>query len=285
MQKGSWMLGFVRIARFNGFFHGRKVKQGQLTAHESMYRCEIGKGTSMTAQPVKTIILDLLHQGHLAEVTFVRELNETERTAIGTPERWSAKDHLAHMTFCLHQNLIGKVTALLQQQVVPPREESVEQMNARVFAQHQLRPWSEIHAVFEHVYAELIQLAERLSEADLMDYHRFSALTEGRPLYVAFLGNGYEHLQEHLMQYYSDRNDLSRAMQLREQCTNRVIKTEVPAWVKGWFLYKLASFYAHQQQPEQAAARLQEALTLAPDLITEWLQNNPILAAVRDHSA
>jgi hypothetical protein len=40
------------------------------------------------------------------------------------------------MTFCLRQNLIQKVIAIREQQV-PPREESVDQMNARVFAQHQ----------------------------------------------------------------------------------------------------------------------------------------------------
>jgi hypothetical protein len=238
----------------------------------------------MTAQPLKTIILNLLQQGHLDEEAFVQELNETERTAIGTPQLWSAKDHLAHMTYCLHQNLIGKVTAILQQQEVPPREESVDQMNARVFAEHQLRPWSEIHATFEHVYAELIQLAERLSEADLMDSNRFSVIAEGRPLYVVFFGNGYEHLQEHLVQYYSDRKDLSRTMQIRERYANRVIQAEVPAWVKGWFLYNLACFYAQQNQLEQAAARLQEALTLAPDL-QEWSQSDPDLVALRNHSA
>ncbi len=219
----------------------------------------------MTTQPVKTSILDLLQQSHRASAAFVQALDETERTAIGTPERWSAKDHLAHMTFCLHQNLIQKVIAILQQQEVPPRG-------------------SEIHANFEQVYAELIQLAERLSEADLMDSNRFTPITGESPLYTAFLGNGYEHLQEHLMQYYLDRHDLPRARQIREECTNRVIQTEVPEWVKGWFLYKLASFYAQQNQLEQAAARLQEALTIAPEL-KEWLKNNPELAALRDQSA
>jgi hypothetical protein len=71
---------------------------------------------------------------------------------------------------------------------------------------------------------------------------------------------------------------------LRKQCTNRVIQAEVPAWVKGWFLYKLASFYAQHKQREKAAARLQEALTLAPDLIKEWLKDDPELVAVRDQS-
>lgn len=238
----------------------------------------------MTTQSMKTIILDLLQHGHRTETAFVQALDETERAAIGTPERWSAKDHLAHMTFCLDQNLIQKVAAILQQQEVHPREESVDQMNARVFAEHQFRPWSEIHANFEQVYADLIQLAERLSEADLMDANRFSVITEGRPLYVNFIGNGYEHLQEHLMQYYLEHHDLPRATQVREQCTNQVVPLEVPAWVKAWFLYQLASFYA-QQQEEKAVAPLQEALTLAPDFTQECLKDNPELLAVRDQLA
>ena len=90
----------------------------------------------MTTQPFKTLILDLLQQGYRDEATFVQALDETERAAIGTPELWSAKDHLVHMTFCWHQNLIQKVTAILQQQEVPPREASVDQCNALVFAAH-----------------------------------------------------------------------------------------------------------------------------------------------------
>jgi hypothetical protein len=114
-----------------------------------------------------------------------------------------------------------------------------------------------------------------------MDAHSFSVIAEGSPRYVVFFGNGYEHLQEHLIQYYLDRHDLPRATQLREQCTDRVVQAGSPAWVKGWFLYKLAGFYA-QQQREKAAARLQETLALAPDLISEWVENDPELGAMRE---
>ena len=89
----------------------------------------------MTAQPFKTIVLDLLRQGHLDEEAFLQELGETERTAIGMPQHWSAKDHAAHRTFW-HQDLIGKVTAILQHQEVPPSEEGDDQINAMVFEEH-----------------------------------------------------------------------------------------------------------------------------------------------------
>ncbi len=237
----------------------------------------------MTAQPLKTLVLDLLQQGHLDEEAFLQELGETERTAIGTPERWSAKDHVAHRTFW-HQDLILKVTAILQHQEIPPSEESDDQLNSMVFEKHKLRPWSALHAESERVYAELITLIERLSEEDLTVSHRFASITGGKPLYTAFLGSCYEHDQEHLVQYYSDRHDLPRAIEIREKYANRVIQAEVPAWVKGWFLYNLACFYAQQNQLEQAAARLQEALTLAPDL-KEQSKSDPELVALRDQSA
>ena len=237
----------------------------------------------MTAQPLKTIVLDLLQQSHLNEEAFLHELDETERTAIGTPELWSAKDHMAHRTFW-HQDLILKVTAILQHQEIPPSEESDDQINAMVFEEHKLHPWSALHVESERVYAELIQLIEQLSEDDLTAPNRFPSITGEKPLYAAFIGSCYEHDQEHLAQYYSDRHDLPRVMQIREKCANRIMQAEVPAWVKGWFLYNLACFYAQQNQLEKAAALLPEALTFAPDL-QEQSKSDPDLVALRNQSA
>ncbi len=93
----------------------------------------------MTAQPFKTIVLDLLQQGHLDEAACLQELNETERTAIGTLERWSAKDHVAHRTFW-HQDLVLKVTALLKHQEVPPSTQDNDQINAMVLSSISFTP-------------------------------------------------------------------------------------------------------------------------------------------------
>ncbi|MBO0784379.1 MAG: hypothetical protein J2P37_36715, partial [Ktedonobacteraceae bacterium] len=93
-----------------------------------------------------------------------------------------------------------------------------EQLNSMVFEKHKLRPWSEIHVESERVYAELIKLTELLSEEDLTLPNRFPSITGEHPLYTAFLGGCYEHDQEHLAQYYSDRHDLPRAIEIREKC-------------------------------------------------------------------
>lgn len=237
----------------------------------------------MTSQPFKTIVLDLLQQGHLDENAFVQGLSETERSAIGTPELWSAKDHMTHRTFW-HQDLVSKLTAVLQHQGIPSSEESDEQLiNEKNFEKNKLRPWSDVHAESERVYAELITLIEQLSEEDLTASGRFTAISGERSLYIVFLGPCYEHDQEHLAQYYADRHDLPRAIQIHERCASRIMKAEVPDQVKGGFLYNLACFYAQHRQLEKVTALLEEALTLAPDL-KEWSKSDPDLVALRNQS-
>ncbi len=236
----------------------------------------------MTALPFKALVLELLQQEHLDTEAFLQELNESERTAIGTPEHWSAKDHVAHMTFW-QQDLVLNLTAILQHQELPPSTQIEEDLNSMVFEKHRTRPWSAIHAEYEQVYAELITLIEQLGEEDLTDTRRFTSISGERPLYTAFLGSCYEHNEEHRAQYYFDHHDLPRAIQIREVCVNRVIQAEVPVWVKGSFLYNLACFYAQQNQLEKATTLLQEALILAPGL-KERSKSDPELGALRDQS-
>lgn len=237
----------------------------------------------MTAQPFKTTVLDLLQQGHLDDEAFLQALDETERTAIGTPELWSAKDHVAHRTFW-HQDLLLKLKANLQHHEVPASSQDEGQLNSMVFEEQRQRSWPEIRAESERVYAELLKVTEQFSEEDLTVSNRFTSITGGRPLYTAFLGGFYEHDQEHIAQYYSDRHDLPRAIEIRENCVNRVIQSELPEWVKGSFLYNLACFYSLQNELTKAAALLQEALTLAPRL-QERALSDPDLVALRNQSA
>jgi len=237
----------------------------------------------MAEQLLKPILLNLLQQAHLDEEAFLQELNDSERTAIGTPEHWATKDHVAHMNFW-RRRLVLKLTAIVQQQEVPPSDQSFEQLNPIVFEEQQQRPWSAIHAESEQVYAELIKLTEQLSEEDLTIANRFTWISEGEPLYTAFMGNCYEHAQEHLAQYYLDRHDLPRATHIREAWANRVIQAKVPEPMKGNILYNLACFYALHDQLEQATTALQQALTLAPHL-KEWSLSDPDLVALHDQSA
>ncbi|QBD75634.1 ClbS/DfsB family four-helix bundle protein [Ktedonosporobacter rubrisoli] len=238
----------------------------------------------MTVQPFKSLILELLQQGHHDEEAFLQELSEAELNANGTWKLWSVKDHMAHKTFW-HQHLIEKLTAILQHQALPPGEEDEEQLNSITFEKHKLQPFSALHAESERVYVQLIKIVEQLSEEELTTSRRFSAISDDYPLYTVFLGSCYEHDEEHLAYYYKDRHDLLRAIQIRERCASRIMQAEiVPDWVKGSFLYNLACFYTEQKQWENAAARLQEAVARNPDL-KERAKSDPELAALHNQSA
>src|SRR5712691_3166867 len=119
----------------------------------------------MTEQPFKPILLDLLHQAHLAQDAFLQELNAAEHAAFGTPNYWSAKDHVAHMTFW-RQRLVLKLTAILQKAPPPPFED-FEQLNMQVFEEQRQRPWSDVLSESEQAYAALTTQTEQLTEEDL----------------------------------------------------------------------------------------------------------------------
>ncbi|GHO48087.1 TPR end-of-group domain-containing protein [Ktedonospora formicarum] len=233
----------------------------------------------MVAHSYKALILDLLSQGHHEAEVFVQELSESERNAVGTSELWSAKDHFVHRTFW-HRDLIHQIRSFQSHQEMPPREKSAEELNEMVFEDQRYRPWSEVYTESEQTYAELIALYEELSEEDLTNPERFASITGGSPLYRDFLNGCYEHDQEHLVQYYADRNDLLRAIQIRERCAERVLQSDLPEWSKGDFLYNLACFYAKLNPYTKANALLQEAIALNPNL-EEHAKSDPDLAALR----
>jgi uncharacterized damage-inducible protein DinB len=76
------------------------------------------------------------------------------------------------------------------------------------------------------------------------------------------------------------RGGLSRATELYERWTERVVVTAAPDPVKGIVLYNLACFYATHGRVEKAAGMLPEALRLAPQL-EEWSRSDSDLAALR----
>ena len=230
----------------------------------------------MSEHPFKPILLDLLHQAQAEQDTFLQELSTAEYETTGTPELWSAKDHMAHMTFW-RKRLIAKLTAFLNKETL--EDADYEQLNPVIFEEQRYRSWADVLAESEQAFADLYTVVERLPEEALANVE---ALPDGEPpLYAIIFGSSYEHAREHFAQYYLDRCDLLRARSIYESWTNRVVKTEAPDEAKGQVLYNLACFYALDGQLEKASTTLQQALTLAPRL-REWSRSDPDLIALRD---
>jgi hypothetical protein len=111
---------------------------------------------------------------------------------------WSVKDLLAHIGFW--EQYIVDVHHTLQRGDVPapaPDETSLDEINARVFAEHRGRPLAGVRREEGAAYRALIALAETAPEDDLFDPHRF-AWTGGRPFAELIQNNTHEHYDEHL---------------------------------------------------------------------------------------
>ncbi|MDQ2713822.1 MAG: hypothetical protein M3Z08_02835 [Chloroflexota bacterium] len=78
-------------------------------------------------------------------------VQKLDTTTISTPDLWSVKDHVAHMTFW-RQHLVLKLDASLQHQAQPLSVGTFEERNPVVFAEQQHRPWADIHAESEQAY-------------------------------------------------------------------------------------------------------------------------------------
>jgi tetratricopeptide (TPR) repeat protein len=234
----------------------------------------------MSEPAFKPTLLDLLHHARLAEHAFVQALDPAERAAVGSPEHWSAKDHIAHMTFWREQ-LNLRLRAILRHET-PVGAENYEQLNPIIFERHRLRPWPEILAESDDAYDELIALTEQLGDDDLTAFGRFDWIPAGWPLYTAYMGNCYEHAAQHLAQYYLDRHDLAQALRTYEAWVERVVQAAAPDALKGYVQYNLACYYATHAAEEQAATTVRRALTLHPPL-REFARTDPDLEAVRAH--
>jgi tetratricopeptide (TPR) repeat protein len=256
------------------------LHSGQARAAISSERRE--EAPFMTQQPFQPLLIDLLHQAQSSQKAFFEQLPATELAAIGTPDFWAAKDHLAHITFW-QQRLALRLQALLEHQPQPDTQDFI-QMNPIIFEENRERPWADLLAESDHVYADLISLTERLTEEDLTASNRFDWLPNGSPLYTSFMGNCYEHAQIHLAQYFQDRHNPDQALATYEEWANRVIEAEVPTLLKGYMLYNLACFYATHNRLEQAAPTLQQAFVFYPE-IREYSLTDPDLVALRPASA
>lgn len=92
----------------------------------------------MAEHAFKPVLIDLLRQAYRDQEAFIAGLDAAERAAVGSPDHWTAKDHVAHMTFW-RQCAVQKLAAALAHET-PPSFEPFEAYNQRIFAER--RDWS-----------------------------------------------------------------------------------------------------------------------------------------------
>jgi tetratricopeptide (TPR) repeat protein len=215
----------------------------------------------------KPVLLDLLREARLAEQTFVHDLDPAERDAAGTPERWSARDHVSHIAYW-RDRLATRLEAVADGRPQPDMEH-YERANPVVFEERRHRSWPDVLADAERAFAAHVACIERLTDEDLTAFDRYDWLPDGEPLHAGVMGSSYEHAQQHLAQFHLDRGDPATAAAIHETWVARVVEADTPPAMRAAALYNLACFHATQGRPEAAAPLLERALALHP---RPWLR-------------
>jgi hypothetical protein len=226
----------------------------------------------------KSVLIGLLEEARAEEHAFWEGLSEAERTATGSPDRWSAKDVFAHITVWkdrLADHLEAAASGREYQRV-----QDIQAANREVYEANRGRSWEDLWGYEEQVFARLLAVVGASTEAALDDPDRFD-WTRGRPLWKNVGFTGYFHPLDHLSHLYVGRSDIDRGLELQEEVAKNMGALDAADDWQGTTLYNLACFYALNHLAEPALEKLGQALKLSPELV-EWSKEDSDLDSLRD---
>jgi hypothetical protein len=108
---------------------------------------------------------------------------------------WSLKDLIAHIGFWEQQAALT-FSALLRGVNPPDEPFTLDELNARVYAQNQYKPLAEVRLAEQAAYEQVLLLVENARDDDLFNPQRFAG-TQGKPLAEWIESNTYGHYEEH----------------------------------------------------------------------------------------
>ncbi|HSR23103.1 MAG TPA: tetratricopeptide repeat protein [Candidatus Eisenbacteria bacterium] len=194
------------------------------------------------------------------------------------PGTWTAKDRLAHIA---HYREHGAAVLDACRAGAPPpadAEADLDQRNARMLAENQGLPASDVRDRAAASYDRLVRAVEHCSDEVLLMPR--SAESQA-PIWWLVSGCGWGHVGQHLAHWYRDRDDWPAA----ERAARRVHEIEMASFEdarqRAAATYNLGCFYATRGRRSEALALVEEALAQAGEL-REVARRDPELDSIRD---
>jgi hypothetical protein len=154
---------------------------------------------------MKHHILAALKEEFSAWEELLGGMSEAQITAPQLPSDMSVKDIIAHLWAWQQRSIARLKAARLDQEpefpkwpatLDPNSEGDTDQVNAWIYETHHDQPWSSVHQDWSEGFQQCLDLAEGISERDLLDTERYTWLKD-YPLVFMLLAS-YDHHQEHL---------------------------------------------------------------------------------------
>jgi len=224
-------------------------------------------------------LLNALEYIYQQQRDFIAQLPEAERAVVGTPDRWSAKDMLAHTAFWTNHRLAnfeakarGEATTVY---------EDYERQNQVIFARYRDTPWDEVERMLEATHTRAVGHVQATTEVDLFGVER--SPVENVPVWRVLVGTRMLHVLFHLIDYHIAHGRQAQAREMSDRLYELGLTLDdSPEW-HGVLLYDRACVDALTGQPETAVERLGQALRLHPGLV-EWSKQDSDLDSLRERA-
>jgi hypothetical protein len=224
----------------------------------------------------KQRLLDMLERSDAVQKAFVAGLSDDQRAAIGTYEKWCAKDAVAHIAYWVDRQAAVQSARACGDEP-PPSPPHFEQANAACFERFCNSSWDEVQAFADAARAKLMDAVRALPEEMLVPSPSDVA---GRTPWQAIVNTGYTHPLVHIAEFYFAQGQSHQAGRLWPEWGELVAPLDDSADWQGLVHYNIACGLALSNNPDAAIVELRQALQLRPSL-TAWSRQDPDLSAVR----
>jgi hypothetical protein len=228
---------------------------------------------------VKSRLLTLLLAQHGTEQRVWSGFSNKQKHAVGQLDKWSAKDHIVHVTYW-REVFSQRLRAAMSGGEIPPPDPDFLQTNDAVFEEHKEDNWKAVMNWARQAQDELIQIIESIDQQALADAQSY-AFTNDRPLwqYIAF-GEGY-HPYAHLCELLLLTSEFEQAERIQVDLFEAMNALDNSDDWQANQRYNLACFYAQHDRPRRAIELLEQSFPMNPALI-EWSRQDSDLDALRE---
>ena len=149
---------------------------------------------------MKDQLLSILERSQKTQQTFMADLSDEQRSAVGTYEKWCAKDNVAHIAYWQQQRAI-RLASLARGEEPPPSPSHYEKANAECFERYCNCSWDEVQAYADSAHAQMVD-AVRALEEDVLAVP--ASDSEERAMWQDVVGTAYTHPNMHMAEYYTE---------------------------------------------------------------------------------
>jgi hypothetical protein len=226
---------------------------------------------------IRPSLLALAAYTRAVEEEFIAALTAEERSAAGSPEDWSAKDLVAHVTTWRERGAtdLGEVL----RGPLPPEPEAFDEANRAIFDQNQSQSWEQIRRRARDSWSAFSQNLSGLPE-DLL----VAAPGPGgaRPLWRRITVDAGNHPVLHYAEFSRRGGRIASATRWMEGLTPLLLAVDASGEWHAVIYYNLACHYAQTGATDKALDSLELSLTRNPAL-RDWSRQDADLASIRSH--